>query len=340
MPQNAPKFDVNEVVQFTDKYGRKAAVEHFGFSERTLRYYLHKYPAREKPPEFIIPQLPDPELPYEELRAQRMQLFERKHAYDRAKHWIPVTMRDSKPMALVFMGDPHVDDDGCNWPLLDAHTQIIRRTPGMYAGNLGDTQNNWIGRLSRLYANQSTSHSQAWRLAEGWLNELKSKLLFMVRGNHDSWAGNSDPLDWIMRGFGVVDQDWQAKFKLVWPNGDELPIWVAHDFKGHSQYNNLHGNKKAHLWHRGAEIFGSGHRHDWGLQQFEDSDAGKIIHLVRARGYKFIDSYGEHLGYTPEQYGASMTAVIVPGAAKDKRVTWFLDVEAAADYLTYRRGKK
>jgi hypothetical protein len=37
---------------------------------------------------------------------------------------------------------------------------------------VGDTTNNWTGRLARLYADQSTSAAQAWRIAE-WLVNLE-----------------------------------------------------------------------------------------------------------------------------------------------------------------------
>ncbi len=292
-----------------------------------------------KAPSFTVAELPDPEVSYEELKAQSIKRFERKHAHDRAKQWTQISFSDDRPIALVFIGDPHLDDDGCNWPLLERHTQTIISTPGMYCGSLGDNQNNWVGRLTRLYANQSTTQSQAWRLVEGWINEISSKLVFMVRGNHDLWSGGSDPLNWIMRGTLAFDQSWQAKFKLVFPGGDSMRIWTAHDFPGFSQFNSLHSNKKAHLWHGGAEIYAAGHRHEWGVQFYEDADVGQIISFIRARGYKFLDDYSEKLGHASQQFGASITCVIRPGERIDRRKTWFSDVEEAAEYLTKLRKK-
>jgi hypothetical protein len=52
---------------------------------------------------------------------------------------------------------PHVDDNGCNWPLLKHHAELCRTTPGLYAINLGDSSNNWTDRLIKLYAQQDWS---------------------------------------------------------------------------------------------------------------------------------------------------------------------------------------
>jgi hypothetical protein len=52
---------------------------------------------------------------------------------------------------------PHVDDNGCNWPLLKHHAELCRTTPGLYAINLGDSSHNWTDRLIKLYAQQDWS---------------------------------------------------------------------------------------------------------------------------------------------------------------------------------------
>jgi len=341
-----PEHQLTEALRAFERNGgnASAAARELDIPRETLRrrvYQAKKLPqGKTEAMEFMVPLLPPGDFSYAELKQQRMAMFTRKHAAERARRWVPITMKSDAPMALVMLGDPHVDDDGCNWPLLERDTQIICRTPGMLAGNLGDTQNNWVGRLIRLYSKQSTSHSQAWTLVEGWLNELKDNLLFLVRGNHDLWSGSSDPLNWIMRASPALDQAWQAKMELQFPNGEHVRIWVSHDFPGHSQYNDLHGLKKAHLWQQsGAHILGAGHRHIWGLQQFEDTERDRVVSLVRARGYKYIDHYAEELGHGAQQYGAAMTVVITPGAAQDRRFQWFLDVEEAADYLTFKRKK-
>lgn len=178
------------------------AARAMGIPPRTLqnRYNIAlKRGVSKRSPEFVVPSLPHGGYSYDELKARQIEGFTRRHRADRARQWVPIQIKIPGPIALAFIGDPHVDDDGCNWPLLDRDTQIIVNTPGMFAGNLGDTQNNWVGRLIRLFAKQEMSHHQAWVMTEGWLREIMPKLLFLIRGNHDMWSGSSDPLDYIMR---------------------------------------------------------------------------------------------------------------------------------------------
>jgi hypothetical protein len=47
----------------------------------------------------------------------------------------------------------------------------------MYAVCVGDVTNNWVGRLAALYAEQSTTEAEAWKLAEWWLVLHGDKLL-------------------------------------------------------------------------------------------------------------------------------------------------------------------
>ena len=293
-------------------------------------------------PEFTALPKPDDELSYEELKAYRKRVFEKKHTAKRAEKWRGIKFKKAEPTAVVVFGDPHVDDDGCNWPQLEADTQTVINTPGMYGGSIGDNINNWIGRLTRLYANQSTTEAQAWRLAEGWIKELSDakKMVFMVRGNHDMWSGAGDPLNWIMRGTLALDQAWQAQMQFEWPGCEPVKMWASHDFKGHSQFNPLHAQKKKHLWHGGqADIYIAGHRHHWALSEEED-EAGKLVHFARARGYKFIDEYAEVLGHGSQEYGASITYVFQPRTEGVNRIRPFPCVQEAADYLTFLRQRK
>jgi hypothetical protein len=320
--------------------GQRSAAEALGVTRSLIQRRLRALKGKPKPDFTALP-VPDDELSYDELKAYRKKVYERKRKAKAAARWIPVTFSKCEPTAIVVIGDPHVDDDGCDWTQLDRDTQTIIETPGMYAGSIGDNINNWVGRLTRLYANQSTTETQAWRLAEGWIRELADpgKLVFMVRGNHDMWSGSGDPLNWIMRSTGAVDQSWQAQMEFRWPGAAPVRMWASHDFKGHSQYNPLHAQKKKHLWHGGqADIYIAGHRHHWALSEEED-EAGKIVHFGRARGYKAIDSYADVLGHAGQSFGASIAYVIDPRADGVKRIRPFPCVQQAADFVTFLRDR-
>ncbi|MFP3443133.1 hypothetical protein R0K18_35895, partial [Pantoea sp. SIMBA_133] len=74
-----------------------------------------------------------------------------------------IKVNETKPYAILAFGDPHLDDDGCAIPILRKHLDIASRE-GVYSINIGDTHNNWVGRLERLYAHQETSKNTGKRL--------------------------------------------------------------------------------------------------------------------------------------------------------------------------------
>jgi hypothetical protein len=70
--------------------------------------------------EIVFPDLPSSELPAEDLIAQACKRFESHLSARDARRWMEIKVKSNKPMAICFMGDPHIDNNGCNWPLLQA----------------------------------------------------------------------------------------------------------------------------------------------------------------------------------------------------------------------------
>jgi hypothetical protein len=65
-----------------------------------------------------------------------------------------------------------------------------------------------------------------------------------------------------------------------------------------------------------------------------------VYWLLRARGYKYIDSYADNLSYASQQHGATICAVIDPKAESEARfVTCFADLGEAAEYLEWKRAR-
>ena len=251
--------------------------------------------------------------------------------------WFPIKINDEKPIGLSFFGDPHLGDNGCNYPLIKHHAELCRETDGLYAVNIGDTANNWIGGLQRLYMDQDSSRDTERKLADWFLNDAGIKWLVWLMGNHDMWGEFSE----ILRGYNIKRipmADWQAQFKLVFPNGRECKIWAAHDFKGNSMWNSLHGPQKAAHMKEQAHIYACGHTHNWAMHHEESASREFTYWLIRSRGYKFIDTYSDLLGHFPQKEGATITAVIDPHAdSMAGFIQCFADMDAAADYLTWKR---
>ena len=123
-----------------------------------------------KPEEFTFTPLPEDDISVEDLVAIRKRQFAHKREYEEASKLIPIRITIPGPIGILHFGDPHVDDDGCDIEAIERHTALVNNTEGLFAANVGDTTNNWTGRLARLYGEQSTSAAQSWKLAEWFVN--------------------------------------------------------------------------------------------------------------------------------------------------------------------------
>ena len=286
-------------------------------------------------PVFEAPELVEEDVPIDELIERRVHDFERKQKAAESRKLVPIKIKKDGPIGLITFGDPHVDDDGCDWPALLRDVEIANKTEGMMAGNVGDLQNNWVGRLSRLYGEQSTSKRQAWQLTE-WL-ATQVPWLFLIKGNHDMWTGTGDPLDYMkIPGQGVLEE-WSTRLALQFPNGKEIRVHCRHDFKGHSQWNLAHGISKAAQMHYADHILLAGHKHVTAYN-IVMQQSGLLSHCIRVGGYKKYDSYAKVGGFEDHNFASSCVCVIDPDSKTEAGlVQVFWDVEAGADYLNFLR---
>jgi DNA-binding CsgD family transcriptional regulator len=283
-----------------------------------------------------ISQPPNGDETIEEILDRKRNLYTRKKSLDDFNKLINVEVIDDRPIAVCLIGDPHIDDDGCDIHTLENDLRIIRETDGMYAGHLGDLTNNWVGRLARLYAHQTTTAVQAVKLMEWMLNQAPN--LFLVNGNHDNWQ-NTDVLSFIMRSHVAVHGSNHARIGLNFPNKRQVRIHARHDFKGHSQYNPTHGHRRAQLWEGNKDhVYVSGHRHCDAASMIPQSD-GTCSWAFMVSGYKVIDEYADAGGFTSQRANPSVTIVIDPNASEAELVKPFWDAETAARYLTFLRNK-
>lgn len=290
----------------------------------------------------VFPDFPPDSVPIERIidtLEERSTI--RRASYD-AHTWFPVKVKDTKPIGVMWFGDPHVDDDGCDWGLLKSHIELCKK-PGVYAANIGDTTNNWAGRLITKYASQETSVKTARRLAEWFMLDSGIRWLVFLLGNHDQWGDGSEILSQMAKRHAtqkVVMHDWEARFSLNFPNGEKINIWAAHDFPGDSQWNPLHGPVKAARFGPDVDLLVCGHKHNWGVSHWELADKGTCPLMIRTRGYKFNDEYARRIGKTEQSEGASIFTVINPhSATRGGRLMAFADVERGVDFLQWLRGK-
>lgn len=287
-----------------------------------------------------FPTLPDRREPIVDLIDRRTKHYKRQKAFKAAATWQAVAVSERKPIALCFVGDPHIDDDGCAWTELQDDIAIMRETPGMYGLNIGDTTNNWVGRLARLFGNQETSQTSARQLAEWFLTKAGIKWAAVVLGNHDEWNEGGEIIKRMCAAAPttIPVHEWAAKLEFVFPNGATCRVSASHDFKGRSIYSTTHGLLREAIWHQDrADILVAGHIHYGGLQQVE-IPGGHTPWLIRARGYKDFDPHALVNGYHEGRRFRSVAAIIDPDAAPHERVSVFGSLQQAAVVLKAMRG--
>lgn len=284
-------------------------------------------------PEYSYPDIPDPNLPIEEIIDIREKAFELQKEHDSVVKWMPIKMRTNEPIMVCFVGDPHVDDDGCNWSVLKNDIKTFQK-PGVYCVNIGDTINNWSGRLTHLYAEQETSRQTAIRLGRWFVGQ--AKWLTWIRGNHDLWT----PAGLIDEDAGKFSHvsDWESKFKVVFPNEFEIKVHAAHNFKGTSIYNKLHGAKRQAMFSGSeADVYVQGHHHEWNCDFYEDENNHRVVTLIKVRGYKFHDDYATLHGFGEQQYGSTIGVIVDPTGDRCKTYPYY-NIQDGYKYLEYLRS--
>lgn len=266
----------------------------------------------------------------------------------KAKVYGPRTVRlkHPGPIMLVHFGDPHIDNPGCDFRQLEKDVEIVARTPHAYGGNIGDTRDNWVGRLERLYAHHGMTEDEGIELARWLMHAIP--WIYIVGGNHDQWKDGMRLMNylcapdkpggaWARVGHMASDE---CKVILEWPDKMTYRINARHDHKGHSMYNKNHGLNKKALFNGWGDLFVAGHRHIWKWDHDEYPD-GSVAACLRVRGYKAVDDYAIRLDCDVQKYGASIATVINPWHEHPfERVKAFQDLEEAADFLGWIRRRQ
>ncbi len=275
----------------------------------------------------------------DELLARRKQIYDQKHDAREARRLIKVRVHVEGPYGIAHFGDPHLDDNGTNIALIERHIALIKKTEGLFGASVGDYTNNWVGRLARLYADQSTSAKEAWVLAEWFIQSVP--WLYLVGGNHDAWSGAGDPLEWISTQANVLYEAHGVRLSLKSPNGHEVRVNARHDFKGHSMWNTAHGVAKAVQLGWRDHILTCGHLHTSGYQVLRDPATRLISHAIRVGAYKFYDNYAIAKGLPDQTVFVCPVTIIDPDRDETdpRHITMIFDPEEGAEFLKWKRAR-
>jgi len=264
-------------------------------------------------PGIDLPVFPDEDIDPERILDHMEERFVQKDAHFHAMKWFKIKVRSDDPIGVCWVGDPHIGPH-CNITLLRRDVKIMTGTPGLYAVNVGDTGDNWGGRLIHLWAHTDSSRETERRLSGWFLQGAGIPWLAWLEGNHEDMDGAFTAHLRAINANKIPMIDWRAQFKLCFPSR-EISVDCAHDFKGHSMWNDLHalGRAARESGSDLADIYVAGHRHLWSHKKEEMND-GRVITLIRARGYKWIDHFAHRHQFAHKRVGATVMTIINPKA--------------------------
>ena len=283
---------------------------------------------------FTVQPIPTPNRPIEDIIRDQAERFKEKQARWRVKHeGIEVRLADTGPFGIVFVGDPHADDDGCDLEKLSADLEIIKHTPHVHAINMGDLCNSWVRALGHLYAHQHTTDDEATELMR-WLCGYVDWMLIIL-GNHDKWGPLAAE---ICKQSGNLYASHGAMLKVIC--GDTSVIIDArHTHRGNSMYNPSHGQLKQNYRGSQADIIIGAHTHVSAYTMVRNGVSGKLGHAIRVGAYKRCDEYADAGGFSEDYISPSVMAVVDPERDDVGRIHIFHDLDQGAVFLEALRTR-
>ena len=311
----------------------------FDISDRTLRRYFGSQEAEEVV-DFEREEVTVPPVDIEELISRRIKQFARKREIYNKEQLIPVKVNTDGPIGIGFFGDMHLDDDGTDLAEAIDHVDLFDgKHKALFATNIGDSFNNWSGRLARLYSEQSTSAAESIALIEELLPRVN--WLFYLNGNHDLWSQGGDLLRHILAGSAAVHKSTKTRVQLNLPSGRSLKIHAAHGFAGKSMWSEVYGGaKKAQMDGEHHDIYVSGHIHTSGYTHGMRPSSGEMWHALQVASYKKIDRYAEELNLDSKDLYNCPVALIDPYATNPVNYIRFeFDPHEGAERLAWMRQR-
>jgi hypothetical protein len=238
-----------------------------------------------------------------------------RRALDRANDR-PVISFDYGPVCIVHSADWHLGGEGTDYARLEAELGVVRDTPGMYLGFVGDALDNFIiGKLMSLRMNTRFKVSEEWAMVRHAFEMIATKLLYVVDGNHDQWTYRLGGIDYfrdVMESIrpGVVYGN--DELLLDVRVGDGLTqIRARHKWKGSSIYNDTHGIERAAKFDKGVpfDIGVAAHTHASGLSR-EFNNGRSTGHAVLCGTYKRLDAFATQVGFTRPNEATAVATVI------------------------------
>jgi len=278
---------------------------------------------------------PKPGRTFDEYVRDHHEAHRRKVDYHVGKRNIPVRFDVDGPFGVALFGDLHGDDEGCALGLFEHHCDIISKSGlPILSFNLGDFSNNWVGKLSHLWAHQATTEGEARKVVEYALGRINWAAVIL--GNHDVWT---PVCEMICRQLGVPAVTHGGKVYIM-SNDGQIVMDLAHTHKGNSMYNKAHGQTVKAFRGTDADIIAGAHIHSSAYHLTRNPETARIYHAVRVSSYKIVDEYADRIGAGNESISPCVMLVCDPAESlAHKRVRYFSDPEDGVLFLQSLRNQ-
>lgn len=242
---------------------------------------------------------------------------------------------DTGPICIVFLGDQHIGNAGCDIKRVFDEQRKVLQMPRTYCWQMGDLVDNFIvGRLKEQNMKPSAPVWEQWMTAKKYLDKWwgHQKIVAYVGGNHGAWtAKTSGGIDYrrdvCPDGILFDGDDIKATVSV---GSAKYKVWARHKWKGSSIYNQTHGQERAARFSDpNYDLYVGAHTHVGALYR-EMVHEGKRKAAVQVGTYKVHDDYQRMAGF-PEHDHSTACAVILHD---DGSMHGMADLDAAKRYMT------
>lgn len=312
-------------------------VKNFPTEGRTIDSIKHKVerlssPSNPEMPTVSLP--PNPGRTFTELVDDLDVAYNRTRDHYEGKENIVVKMPGDKAVGILFQGDSHLGDPGTNIRLFMDHYALTKQVDGLYAVNLGDFVNNWVGRLGALYGSMPTTSVDERVLVEEFVQH--GRLILAILGNHDKW---SSMVEQALKYAGVATISHGGVMNIE--VGDAtFKVDIRHTHPGSSMYTPNFAQVKENFMGNNADIIVGAHIHKGAYSIVKNPRTGRVSHCLRVGPYKEYDDYADKNGWKfGEHIGPACIAVLDPNETSDHRVHVFHNLDKGIAFLGMLRDQ-
>ena len=248
---------------------------------------------------------------------------------DRKQTKAEITINDDKPIGIAFWGDWHLGSRGLDYEQFDKDRETIKSTDGLYFIGMGDYKDNNSAYVTKSSNENSISQSMQDLLVCKMMEEVKEKVIALIRGCHDDWdkkLGDKDFTEELCRITDSINL-WHGG-KVTINLGDETyKVFARHKYKNESSLNTTNAQRNMLNDSGAVDVAALGHKHFPDMQML-DRMGQKVIY-IRSGSYKKYDEFGQKLaGYEGKK--SVPLVVIFPN---EHKVVPFQELEDGITYL-------